>query len=80
MLFVELFECTVGLELVDFFSDLPTTNFPPLVAPAAATVEPSSESESEEEEIEDAAESLSADEEEEAELDSLAEDSAAAPE
>ena len=78
MLFVKLFECTVGLELVDFLSDLPTTNFPPLVS--AVTVEPSSESESEEEEIEDAAESLSADIEEEVKLDSFAEDSAAAPE
>jgi hypothetical protein len=47
------------------------------VAPALAA-EPSFESKSEEEEIEDAAESLSADEEEEPELDGLAEDSAAA--
>jgi len=68
LLFAELFDCTLGLELFDFFCDFTITRFPPLVAPALAA-EPSSESESEEEETEDAAESLSADEEQEARLD-----------
>jgi len=73
LLFVELFDCTSGLKLFDFLCDLTITLSPPLVAPALAA-EPSSKSDSEEEEMEDAAESLSADEEGEAELDGLAED------
>jgi len=78
---VEPLSCTAGfsllllVELFDFFCDLQITSFPFLVAPPATAVQLSSESELEEEETEDAVESLSAGKQKEAQLDSLAENS-----